>query len=172
MKRVLCGGLALLFCMVSLQAYAEEAELTSRRDHSLNANRDLPITCKQGDLERVPGRTLGQVFGDAWPVQPEPASPQAHEAARVLAVQSNPALTRGLPPQPGLVVAAVLVDSTGKALDVVPVCATDEGYDVVTKRLLTRARYRPATVNAQPITSVAMVVSRYRNAMFQGNGER
>lgn len=172
MKRVLCGGLALLSCMVALQARAGEAELTSRRDHSLNANRDLPITCKQGDLERVPGRTMGQVFGDAWPVQPEPVSPQAHEEARVLAIQSNPAMTRGLPPQPGLVVAAVLVDSTGKTLDVVPVCATDEGYDVVTKRLLMRARYQPATVNAQPITSVAMVIARYRSSLFQGNGQR
>ena len=60
----------------------------------------------------------------------------------------------------------------GKALKVVPVCATGEGYDVATKRLLMRGKYQPAMVNAQPIISVAMVVSSYRNSLYQGNGER
>jgi len=172
MKSVMRGGIALLCCLAPLLASADEAGLTSRRDHSLNLNRDLPITCKQGDIERFPGKTMGEVFGDAWPVQPEPATPQAHTEAKLIAVQFSQGATRGLPPQPGLVVTAVLVDGTGKALEVVPVCATDEGYDVATKRQLVRAKYQPATVNAQPITSVAVVISRYRNSMYQGSGER
>lgn len=172
MKRIMHSGLALALCAVPMFAAAEPDERTSHRDHSLNANRDLPITCKPGDIERVPGKSMGEVFGDVWPAQPEPAEPQAHTAAKMAAIQFDRSMSRGLPPQPGLVVAAVLVDGSGKALEVVPICATDDGYDVVTKRLLMRAKYQPATVNAQPITSVAMVVSRYRNSVFQGSGER
>lgn len=173
MARVMRTGLVLLMGVLPLFANANEGELTtSRRDHSLNANRDLPITCKPGDIERVPGKSMAELFGAAWPAQPEPAEPQAHAEAKMKAVGVNRSATRGLPPQPGLVVAAVLVDSNGKALDVVPVCVTDGGYDMVTKRLLMRASYQPATVNGQPIISVAMVVSRYQGSAYQGSGER
>lgn len=172
MMRAMWSGLALLACAVSMPAGAHEAELTSRRDHSLNVNRDLPIVCKRGDIERVPGKSMGEVFGDAWPAQPEPSAPQAHAKARMTAVRFNASTNRGLPPQSGMVIAAVLVDAAGKALSVVPVCATDEGYDMATKRLLMRAVYRPATIDEQPITSVAIVIARYRNSVFLGEGEQ
>ena len=155
MKPVLRCGLAVLLVVAPVLLSASETVWSSRRDHSLNANRDLPIACKPGDLERLPGKTMGEVFGAQWPAQPEPETPQAHGEARLLAAQFTPGMTRGLPPQPGLVISAVLVDSHGKALKVVPVCATGEGYDVATKRLLMRGKYQPAMVNAQPIISMS-----------------
>jgi hypothetical protein len=172
MKPVLRCGLAVLLGVAPVVPSASEAGLSSRRDHSLNVNRDLPIACKPGDLQRMPSKTMGEAFGVQWPAQPEPETPLAHVEARLLAVKVPAGMTRGLPPQSGLVVAAVLVDGQGKALKVVPICATDEGYDVATTRILMRGTYQPATVNAQPITSVAMVVYRYRNSLYQGSGER
>ncbi len=172
MMRGLRGGLLLIMGALPLLAWGqEEASLSSRRDHSLNVNRNLPITCKSGDLERRPGRSMAEVFGHAWPMQPEPATAGAHTRARMIATQFRPGVMRGLPPQPGMVIAAVLVDGKGKALAVEPLCATDEGYDVVTRRLLMRAKYQPATVNGREVVSVAMVVSRYRNSIFLHDGE-
>jgi hypothetical protein len=172
MKPVLHCGLAVLLGVVPVLLSANEAQRSSWRDHSLNVNRDLPIACKPGDLERMPGKSMGEVFGAQWPAQPEPQTPQAHSKARLLAVQASSGMTRGLPPQPGMVIAAVLVDGHGKAMKVVPICATDEGYDVATTRLLMRGKYQPATVDAQPIISVAMVVFRYRDSLYQGSSER
>lgn len=167
---MLTGGMVLVLTAMLPAVSAQEGELTSRRDHSLNVNRDLPILCKAGDLERRPGQSMGQVFGDAWPLQPEPSVPEGHAEAKMTGIQFDQATMRGLPSQPGLVIAAVLVDRKGKALGVEPLCATDEGYDVATKRLLMRARYRPATVDGRPIISVAMVVARYKNAIFLRDG--
>lgn len=171
MMRGLRCGLFLMACAMPSLVGAQDITLSSRRDHSLNVNRDIPIACKEGDLERMPDKTMGQVFGDAWPVQLDPTTPAAHTRARMLATTFRADMMRGLPPQPGMVVAAVLVDGKGKALRVEPLCATDEGYDVVTKRLLLRAKYQPATINGHAVVSVAMVVSRFRNSIFLRDGE-
>ena len=62
--RALGPGLLACLCLAPGLAAAQEGELSSRRDHMLAINRDLAVACKPGDLERVPGRSLGEVFGD------------------------------------------------------------------------------------------------------------
>ena len=57
--RALGPGLLACLCLAPGLAAAQEGELSSRRDHMLAINRDLAVACKPGDLERVPGRSLG-----------------------------------------------------------------------------------------------------------------
>ena len=73
-----------------------------------------------------------------------------------------------MPTQSGLVVAAVLVDAEGGALKVEPLCATTEGFDMAVKRLYSRARFVPATVNGEPIVSVVGVVQHFECGRKEG----
>ena len=165
---VRASGLLLALCLLPALGSAQEKEPSTIHDYSLNANRDLPITCWKGQLERAPGKTMGELFGDAWPVQPEPATPDAHSKARLKSIPSISGILRGLPTQSGLVVAAVLVDAEGGALKVEPLCATTEGFDMAVKRLYSRARFVPATVNGEPIISVVGVVQHFECGRKEG----
>ena len=158
------GMLVLLLALASAPAPvpARDAALSSSLDYSLSASRDHPVTCKRGDLERHPGRSLAEVFGTDWPRQPEPAVAGAHERARLLKRPLVPqSARRALPVQGGLVVAAVLVAPDGTPVRVETLCATTGGYDTFVARLLMQAAYRPATVDGVPTTSVAIVVQRF-----------
>ncbi|MFT4179217.1 MAG: hypothetical protein QM612_07105 [Thermomonas sp.] len=161
-------GFALALSMLPALSAAQEKEPSTIRDYSLNANRDLPIRCWKGQLARAPGKTMGELFGDAWPAQPEPAAPDAHSRARLKSLRVGREKLRGLPMQSGLVVAAVLVDAEGKALKVEPLCATTEGFDMAVKRIYLRAEYVPATVNGKPVTSVAGIIQRFDCAQNEG----
>lgn len=140
------------------------AELTSsRRDTSDPVVRDLPIRCKSGDLERASGRTLGQVFGAAWPAPPAIALKKRAPAELLRAGQQSP---RDLYLDRGIVVSAVLVDPQGKPLEVQVLCASGPGLDMAVRRVLVHGRYRPASFEGLPATGVAMVV------MVTGPGQR
>lgn len=159
-------GHGLLFSMLmALTSLAGAQDLSSRRDHSDNAQRHLPIACKADDLQRFPGHSMNDVFQPDWPGQPDVRDAGAHQAAELLTIPPGAADPKGLPAQAGLVVAAVLVDTNGRPLRVEPVCVTTEGYDAVVKRVLMRSRYRPALINGQPHTSVAMVVMPFKGGV-------
>ena len=169
-RRALAPGLLACLCVAPGLGVAQEGELSSRRDHMLAVNRDLAVACKPGDLERVPGKSLGEVFGDAWPVPLEADSDAAYTGPRMASIPMDRSLMRGLPAQPALVVAAVLVDVSGKAVQVEPLCATSEGYDMVTRRLLRRASWVPATIDGKPVAAVTTAVLKYRNSMYVPEG--
>ena len=155
--------LGLLLVFASAPGLAQQAPLSSSLDHSLDASRDHPVTCKPGDLEPHRGRTLGEVFGADWPRQPEPTVAGAHGRASLVRMpRLDPARLRGLPPHGGLVVAAVLLAPDGNPLRVETLCATTAGYDTFARRFLRQAAYRPATVDGVPMTSVAIVLHRFR----------
>lgn len=139
-------------------------ELTSsRRDTTDPAVRDLPIRCKQGDLERVPGRSLGELFGAAWPASPAVAVERRAQAELLHAGLQSP---RDLYLKKGIVVSAVLVDTQGKPLEVQVLCASASGLDMAVRRALVHGRYRSASFEGVPATGVAMVV------MITGPGQR
>ncbi|HRF83670.1 MAG: hypothetical protein J0L89_10005 [Xanthomonadales bacterium] len=145
----------LALALVTGQARADdEATWANKLDYTLNESRDRPIVCKQGDLERFPGRSLAQVFGDAWPLQPEPEADSERVRAQMTQFVNSVKNKKGMPAQPGLVVYAVLVDASGKPLQAEVICATTGGYDKVAKRSAMQSAYRPAVINGQPVTSV------------------
>ncbi len=160
MQRVLlAGSLALLVSMGA--SFAQAPELASRLDYSLNASRDAPIACKQGDIERFPGKTLAQVFGDNWALQPEPAPGSERIRAQMTTSVRLGGGLRGAPTQRGLVVFAVLVDASGEPLQAEVLCATTDGYDNITKRMAMRSEFKPAIINGKPVTSVVVHVQKF-----------
>lgn len=161
MTRTWMRVLPLLAVLAVAGARADDPVRASALDYTLPESRDRPIVCKQGDIERFPGQTLAGVFGEAWPAQPEPSAGGERVPAQLTRYYRDQKSLKGLPAQRGLVVTAILVDASGKALRAEVVCATTEGYDVAARRLAMRASYRPASVDGTPVTSVAMVVVPY-----------
>ncbi len=137
--------------------------LASRRDYSNPAERNAPVVCKPGDLERQPGKSLDAVFGSDWPAQPVPTSADAHSPARTIA-RGHITWPRGLEGQAGLVVTAVLVGADGKPLRVEPLCAMSPGFDNAARRAAMSGKYSPAVVNGLPITSPTTVVISFHQA--------
>ena len=151
-------ALALLL-VVAFNVHAQD-DLSSRRDYSDNLQRDVPIACKQGDIESFPGKTLGEVFGAAWPLQPVRSSPDAHVKAHLL----DPApmrWPRGLDPQDSVTVVAVLIDASGKALQAEILCSTRMGFGTAVRRHAMASTYAPTEVDGKPITSVFVRVVRF-----------
>lgn len=142
-------------------AHAGEPVLASRLDYTLNVSRERPVVCKPGDIEHFPGQTLAQVFGDRWPVQPdpEPGSERVH-AQMVESVRHRGAL-KGMPAQPGLVVFAVLVDASGAPLQTEVLCSSTEGYDRSARRIAQQSKYKPAVINGNAVTSVVVHVQKF-----------
>jgi hypothetical protein len=149
-------------------APSDATTLSSKRDYSDNTQRDLPIACKAGDLERQAGKTMGQVFGADWPAQPTPSSPDSHSPADATAM-GKMVWPRGLEGQRGLVVLAVLVGSDGKPLRAEPLCATANGYDRPAQRSAMGGSYKPALVDGKPITSPAIVVVKFQGSIKRRN---
>ena len=154
-------ALVLAAAMAAVPAVAQEPLLASQLDYSLNAARDVPIACKAGDTARFPGKTLAQVFGDAWPLQPEPQPDAERVRAQMTAAVRPRGAMRGMPVQPGVVVFAVLVAADGQPLQVEILCASTEGYDAVIRRMALRSAYRPAVINGAPVTSVSVQVQKF-----------
>ena len=84
----------------------------------------MPIVCKQGDIKRFAGRSLAQVFGDEWPVQPEPEPGSDRIAAQMTKWVRDRSRTRSAPVQSGIAVIAVLVDASGAPRQAEVLCAT------------------------------------------------
>lgn len=157
---------ALAFLMgVAFNLHAQD-DLSSQRDYTENVQRDRVIACKQGDIEGFPGKTLGELFGAAWPVTPVPSSPDAHAKAYLL----DPApmrWPRGLDPQDSVTVVAVLIDASGKALQAEILCSTRMGFGTAVRRHALASTYAPAEVDGKPITSLLVRVVRFHSVERQ-----
>ncbi|MGV8942466.1 energy transducer TonB [Thermomonas sp.] len=154
---------AMLFGLVLaiLPALAGAQDLSSQRDYSDPAQRDLLIACKSGDRESFPGKTLGEVFGADWPVQPVPSSADAHSSAQLL--ERGPMRwPSGMDFQNAYIVVAVLVGSDGKPLRAEVLCSTGMGFDTSVRRHAMASTYAPAEVDGKPITSVLVRVVSFR----------
>ena len=160
LKQSYLFALLLILCVGSALADDANQAKASAQDYSINASRDLPILCKDGDIQPFAGKTMGQVFGEAWPTQQEPSNANAHHPAQMLSVRrwSTP---RGLEGQQALVVMAVLVDPQGQSIHSEIVCATSAAYFPHAKRTIRSASFAPATVNGTPITSVAIAILKF-----------
>ena len=139
---------------------ANGQRLTSRRDFTDPAERDAPIVCKQGDLERHAGQSVGGVFGAEWPAQPTPTSPGSTPARPV--ASGKMVWPRGMEGKSGLVVIAVLVAADGKPLRAEPLCATTTGFDMAARRAAMGGSYEPAVINGQAVTSPAIGVMKFQ----------
>ena len=140
---------------------AAEPMLASKLDLTLNAARHMPSVCKQGDIERFAGRSLAQVFGDEWPVQPEPEPGSERIAAQMTKWVRDRSRTRSAPVQSGIAVIAVLVDASGAPRQAEVLCATSSGYDTTARRLAIRSEYKPAVINGRNTTSVVVHVMKF-----------
>lgn len=141
-------------------ALAQE-DLSSKRDYSDPVQRGRPIACKAGDIEGFPGKSLGEVFGADWPVQPVPSLPGGYAEPSVVE-RARIHWPRGMAPQDSIVVVAVLVDPSGTPLRAEVLCSTRMGLNKSMRRTMMESTYSPATVDGRPITSVlvaAQVVS-------------
>ena len=130
---------------------------TSRRDHTDPATRDLPIRCKDGDIEYFPGRSLGEVFGAAWPAAPVATTRRAARAIRVV----SPERPNGLGQDGAIAVTAVLVAADGTPVDAKVICATAPAMANEVVRAAMRSQYAPAMFDGQPAVGVATNVWRF-----------
>ncbi|HZH42965.1 MAG TPA: hypothetical protein VEY50_02610 [Lysobacter sp.] len=134
-------------------------QLSSRRDTSDNAVRTLPVRCKPGDLERHPGRSLGDIFGEDWPPQPDVPAERRQPARSVKSGSLH--LPAGMPATRMVVVSATLVAADGRPLRAEVLCASQGGLDSTVRRAAMRSRYEPARFDGVPMTGVAMQVWRF-----------
>ena len=148
---LMIGALLVAGC---LPAQAQQPVLSSNTDYSRAGSRDLPVTCKPGDVQPFANKTMSEVFGDAWP-----ASPVASKLSAPPEVLSSGRIVppRGLEGQAATVVVAVLVGADGKSISSEAVCATTAAFSTAAKRALRNADYKPAVVDGTPVTSVIAV---------------
>jgi hypothetical protein len=166
MKTMLLAGL-LACTLAGPVAAADEARLSSNTDFSAAGARDLPVTCKRGDEQPFQGKTMAQVFGEAWPVAP--AATASHAPPEVL-TSGRLVPPRGLEGKSATVVVAVLVGADGKGIASEAVCATSSAFVTAAKRVLRSASFRPAMVDGVAVTSVAAVPIVFRAGRSRTGG--
>jgi hypothetical protein len=166
LRHVLMISMLLAFTAARAQDAVAPA-LSSQRDYSDNATRDMPIACKPGDLERQPGKSLAQVFASDWPAPPEPASEQATVQAQATEL-GRLSWPRGLEGKRALVVMAVLVAADGKPLRAEPLCSTAMGFDISARRAAMGGKYQPAKLDGMAIVGPAIVVIKFEGARKRG----
>ncbi|WP_133478823.1 energy transducer TonB [Cognatilysobacter segetis] len=149
---------------------AAMADVSSHRDYTDPAQRERPIACAPGDLERRPGQSLGQVFGDAWPAPPADAAKRERATVEHWGKLVMPA---GLAPKDVTVVVAALVGADGEPLRAEPLCATETGFDTSAARTVMRSRFAPTRYDGVPAVGATVVVVQYaRNAGGMRTGRR
>ncbi len=159
--------LAMVALSCGLPAWAQSTALSSDTDYSRAGARDLPVTCKPGDVQPFAGKTMAEVFGDAWPVTPTPVT----SSTPVEVISSGRVVPpRGLEGQFGIAVIAVLVGADGAAIAYEAICATSAPYSIAAKRALRTAAYKPATADGAAVTSVIAVPVVFRAG--RGSGSR
>lgn len=136
---------------------ADDVPLPNRVDYSRPAARDLPIRCHDGDVAYFPGKTLGEVFGAAWPDPPAAARrTPARQVERVALSWPN-----GLGQTGARSMVAVLVGPDGKALEARAICASTPAISKPAVRAALRSRYAPATFDGVAATSVVISAIRF-----------
>jgi hypothetical protein len=131
--------------------------LSSRTDYARPDARDLPVRCKPGDIEYYAGKTLGDVFGAAWPAPP----PAARVARAELTQAAAPAWPKGLGQDGAIAVVAALVGADGRVLDARPLCASAPAIAKPAVRATERSLYSPARFDGVPGVGVAVRVIRF-----------
>ena len=149
------------------QAQSPAPRWSSNTDYSTPGARDLPVTCRRGDLQPFEGKTMAQVFGDAWPAAPEMTA--SHAPPKVVS-SANVIPPRGLEGKPATVVVAVLVGADGKPLASEAVCISDNAFTIAAKRVLRNASFEPATIDGKPVSSVLAVPISFR-PVRRGGGD-
>lgn len=152
------GMLASAIAVAQQPAAAPVAKPAAERRVSDATLRDAPVRCKAGDRDYAQGRSLGRIFGAAWPAAPAAAKVQRAEAFTLGRVDwpSDRGAARA--------VSAVLVDAQGKPLRAVVLCASVDGADAAVEKAAMAGTYRAATFDGVPATSVAMVAWRLGEA--------
>lgn len=167
MKTMLLAGL-LASILAGPVAAADEARLSSNTDFSAPGARDLPVTCKPDDEQPFQGKTMAQVFGEAWPGGP--AATASHAPPEVL-TSGRLVPPRGLEATSATVVVAVLVGADGKGIASEAVCATSGAFVTAAKRVLRSASFRPAMVDGVAATGVVAVPIVFRAGRGRTGGD-
>ena len=155
-------GLLLVAGLFAVPVHAQEEDLSSRRDYTDNAQRDRPIACKAGDIEDFAGKSMGDVFGTDWPLQPEASTPAARTEVKMLE-RGKIRWPQGLDPQQAFTVVAVLVGADGAPVRAEVLCKTRVGFDKAARGYLMSSKYQPATIDGKPVASVAVQVISIRS---------
>ncbi|HXH01550.1 MAG TPA: hypothetical protein VNI56_05120 [Xanthomonadaceae bacterium] len=155
------SGAVLLATGLSAGVQAADAgaagPLSSHTDYTLTAARNFPVRCKDGDIEYFAGRTMGEVFGNAWP-----EAPVARTATRARVLQAAaPSWPPGLGPGHAVVVVATLVGADGRPIQARALCATMQAIAKPAVRASLRSRYEPARFDGVATTSVVVHVLRF-----------
>jgi len=131
--------------------------LSSHLDYTRPENRDRPIRCKDGDINFYADKSLGDLFGDAWPAVPVATKTERARTLRNVA----PKWPRGLGQSGSVVVTAALIDADGDPIDAFALCATTPAIAKPVVRAAMRSRYSAATFDDVPMTSVVVRVWRF-----------
>ena len=154
-------GMLLAASVLAMPVHAQD-DLSSKRDYTDNAQRDRPIACKAGDIEDFAGKSMGEVFGTDWPLQPEASTSAARMQIKMLE-RGRMHWPRGLDPQDAFTVVAVLVGADGRPVRAEVLCKTRLGFDKAARSYLMTSTYQPATIDGKPVTSVATQVISIRS---------
>lgn len=172
MRKILGLALSLGALGLAATASAQAPRWSSNTDYSAPGARNLPIICRDGDIQPFAGKTMGEVFGAAWPEVPTTSS--AHAPPKVLS-HGKVIPPRGLEGKWATVVVAVLVGADGKPLASEAVCMSDGAFAIAAKRVLANATFAPATVDGTPVTTVLAVPISFRQPRrgeSTGEGEK
>lgn len=133
-------------------ADASAPPLSSRVDYTRPGARDLPIRCKPADVEYFAGKTMGEVFGSAWPQVPDNARIDPPQILKT----APPTWPRGLGGDHAVAVVAILIGPDGRALDAHAVCASMPAIAKPAVRAALRSVYQAARFDGLAGTSVAV----------------
>lgn len=163
MNRAVLLAVLLLPAAVLAQSAQDDAKpaddgLSSHLDYSDPAMRDRPIACRDGDVKRHAGESLGRLFGDAWPAAPANAAKRERATVEHWGKLIMPA---GVAPKDATVVVATLVDANGEPQRAEAICTTDAAFDTSAARTVMRSRFTPARYDGTPAVGAAVVVVRY-----------
>lgn len=122
------------------------------------AFRNRPVRCQPGEIEYFAGKTLGDVFGDAWPAAPASLKFERPTTLRRGIMQ----WPRGLGQDGAAVMTATLVGADGRAVDARALCATAPAISEPAVRAAKGGRYTPAKFDGVPGMGIVFSTWRYR----------
>jgi TonB family protein len=135
------------------------AETSVRKDSWQWNLPDDPFTCPSGSIKRVVAQTYGELRTQLKdPQRPwSKESPGDYVPARLdyLPAMRYPQEMRG-DFKSGFVLMLVNIDDAGRVVDSKVACSTDPRFEAVAVQAAGSSRYRPSTLNGNPVPDFAM----------------
>ena len=154
---------AALLLLASFAARAQDGaptdvDVQSTEGGAAAAFRNQPVRCGPGSIEYFAGKTLGEVFGEAWSAAPASTRFDRPRALRMGAMR----WPRGLGQDGATVVTATLVGADGRAIHAEALCASVPAIAKPAMRAAMDGSYTPAKFDGAPGMGIVFNTWRFR----------